>query len=54
MSSIERRLEGRIEPPERPERAEVRARMKAHLDEISAARREGRPIAGDRGRFRSH
>jgi hypothetical protein len=45
MRGIERRLEaleGRIEPPERPERAEVRARMKAQLDEIAAARRKGR------------
>jgi hypothetical protein len=48
MRGIERRLEaleGRIEPPESPRRAEARAMMKAHLDEISAARREGRPIA---------
>jgi hypothetical protein len=45
VGSLERRLEtleGRMEPPERPERAEVKARMKAHLDEIAAARREGR------------
>jgi hypothetical protein len=33
-----------MESPERPGRAAARAIMKAHLDEIAAARREGRPI----------
>jgi hypothetical protein len=45
VESLERRLErleGHIEPPEKPARAQVRARMKAVLDEIAAARREGR------------
>jgi hypothetical protein len=35
-------LEGSSSSPERPERTEVRARMKAVLDEIATARREGR------------
>jgi hypothetical protein len=45
VGSLERRLkalEGRIEPPERPERAEVRERMRIVLDELAAAKREGR------------
>jgi hypothetical protein len=48
LGSLERRLEaleGRMEPLERQERAEAGEIMKAHLDEIAAARREGRPIA---------
>jgi hypothetical protein len=45
VGSLERRLEaleGRMPPPENAERSEVRARMRAALDEIAAARREGR------------
>ncbi len=45
MGSIERRLEaleGRAPPEPAEARSEVRARMKAVLDEIAAARREGR------------
>jgi cytochrome P450 len=46
MGSLERRLEsleGRQgPPPESPEHREARARMRACLDEIAAARREGR------------
>ena len=45
MGSLERRLEvleGRLEPPERPERTEVRERMRIVLDELAAAKREGR------------
>ena len=48
MGSLERRLEaleGCMEPPESPRREKVRAMMKAHLGEVAAARREGRPIA---------
>jgi len=45
VGSLERRLEvleGRLEPPERPERTEVRERMRIVLDELAAAKREGR------------
>jgi hypothetical protein len=45
VGSIERRLEAlerRTTPPENPERGEARARIRAVLDEIAAARREGR------------
>jgi len=45
MGGLERRLErleGQMEPPDRRQRAEVRAHMRAFLEEIAAARREGR------------
>ena len=45
MGSLERRLvdlEARA-ASERPRNPEVRARMKAVLDELAAAKREGRP-----------
>jgi hypothetical protein len=45
MGSMKRRLEaleGRMELPESPRRPDVRARMKAVLDELAAAKREGR------------
>jgi hypothetical protein len=45
VGSLERRLEaleGRTTSPENPERSEAKERMRAALDEIAAARREGR------------
>jgi cytochrome P450 len=45
VGSLERRLEaleGRATPPENKERSEARERMRAVLDELAAAKREGR------------
>jgi hypothetical protein len=52
VGSLERRLEaleGRTTPPENPNGSEgfARERMRAVLDEIAAARREGREPSGD-------
>jgi hypothetical protein len=45
VGSLERRLahlEGRATPPENKEPSEARERMRAVLDEMAAAKREGR------------
>jgi hypothetical protein len=45
VGSLERRLahlEGRATPPENTEPSEARERMRAVLDEMAAAKREGR------------
>jgi hypothetical protein len=45
MARIEKRiqdLEGRIGPPERSEKKSAKERIRAYLDEIAAAKREGR------------